>query len=308
MNKEENLKRFVYNRPKCIGAFGYGSKISTQLGYDENTKSQYDIIFIVDDMRRWHRLNSSINPQDYSFLSKIFLTSDKVKNIKGSTGMTFQSNIKEGKSVFKYGIIEYYDFLKALNTWNSFFVTGRFHKPIFPIKSNATIDRVIERNRINGLYTALLTLEDNKNSLVDVYESLCNLSYMGDKRMAIAENPFKVRNIVGGNIDFFMETYGISSPFFSTDAFGKISKNKNELLDNIPNLPYSVLEYLNSKNCNKKDLEEIRQMIITYLTNMNGKESKEQTIKGIKTNGITRSIRYAVPKVMKKVKSLSIKG
>ena len=308
MDKEQNLKKFVYSRPRCIGAFGYGSKIFTQLGYDESDKAQYDIIFIVDDMKRWHRLNSRINPNDYSFLSKMFLTSDRVENIKGSTGMTFQTNIKENGATFKYGVIEYYDFLNHLNTWDSFFVTGRFHKPILPIKSNMTINAAIDKNRTNGLYVSLLTLNEDKDSLMDVYEALCNLSYMGDTRMSIAENPLKVHNIVGGNVEFFMMEYGMENDFFTTDSSGKISKNKKELLNNISNLPSSLLSYLDANHCNKEDLQEIRKIITTYLTNMNGKESKEQTIKGIKTNGITRSVRYAIPKVMKKVKSLSIKG
>lgn len=48
--------------------------------------------------------------------------------------------------------------------------------------------------------------------------------------------------------------------------------------------------------------ESIRSKILEYFTNLNKKESTKQTLKGIFTNGIVRSIKYASKKVLKKIK------
>lgn len=303
MNKEEVLKRFVNKRPTCVGAFGYGSKVFTQLGYEGNEKAQYDIIFIVHDMLLWHRENYRENPKDYSCLGKLFLTTDRIDRVKGHTKMTFQSHIKDEGCTFKYGVIEYFDFLEQLRTWESFFIAGRFQKPVLPMKTNTLLDDAIYYNRKKALYTSLLTLIPAAISLNEVYENLCSLSYNGDFRMGFAENPRKVSNIVLGNLSLFKEIYGIGNKYFEIDREGRVIKNENTLLEDINTLPSSLLEYLESCSCKCQDLQEVRKYILTYLTNMNQLESREQILKGVKTNGIPRSICYTGAKVMKKVKS-----
>lgn len=301
---QDLLRKFVRERPSCIGAFGYGSKIFSQVGYSKNAKAQYDIIFIVHDMLLWHQENYKENKKDYSYIGRGFLTTDKLEKVKGHTKMTFQSNIKEDRGTFKYGVIEYFDFLRHLKTWESFFIAGRFHKPVLPIQTNPLLDEAIFYNREKGLYTSLLTLGTDSCQLIDLYENLCNLSYDGDLRMDFAENPKKISNIVLGNLELFKQIYGTKNSYFETNEEGLIKTNQGALLEDVESLPLSLLEHLTSCNCNLKNIEEVRKSILMYLNNRNKIESREQILKGIKTNGISRSICYASAKVMKKVKSL----
>ena len=46
----------------------------------------------------------------------------------------------------------------------------------------------------------------------------------------------------------------------------------------------------------------IKEKIYEYFTKLNKKESSAQTIKGLKTNGIIRSISYASKKISKRFK------
>ena len=53
--------------------------------------------------------------------------------------------------------------------------------------------------------------------------------------------------------------------------------------------------------CNKYFREVVKEKILSYFTELNKEESTKQTIKGIYTNGIVRSVKYAAKKVLKKI-------
>ena len=68
----ENIKEFVENRPEVIAAYGYGSGVFKQSGYNQNEQKQIDLIFVVDDLKKWHLANIEKNPNDYSYIGKYF--------------------------------------------------------------------------------------------------------------------------------------------------------------------------------------------------------------------------------------------
>jgi translocator assembly and maintenance protein 41 len=221
--------------------------------------------------------------------------------LKDITGITYLSNIEEDGKVFKYGTIEEKDLLKYLETWESFYLPGRFQKTNLPIIESNKIKKANELNRKNALYTALLTLKEKDNKLIDIYTQICGLSYLGDTRMKFAENPRKVLNIVEGSYDKFKEIYGTGNEYFKVDKKENIKINYDILLKDINNLPKSLYEYI-EEVVKTGDIDLIREKILEYFTNLNKKESTKQTIKGLFTNGIVRSIRYAYQKVLKKIK------
>lgn len=281
------ILEFLSKRPETIGAFGYGSGVFKQLGYENNDKPQIDLILIVNDIKDWHEKNSKENPKDYSFISKRFLTGSSKDKIKGLTGITYQSNILYNGHLFKYGVIEYSDFLVHMETWDSFYVPGRFQKPILIIKSNPVIDETIFKNRYNACKIGLLCMEGN--TILDLYMSICSLSYTGDARMGIAENPNKVKNIVGASRERFDAMY----------SFGDLYNRKDEEITydiNLNDLPSALQNYIGKS----ADLKTIREKVLQYLYIVNEKESKQQTFKGIKTNGVFRSVKYGFAKVLKK--------
>lgn len=277
------IKEFLNERPEVVAAFGYGSGVFKQLGYDSKEKPQIDLILIVNDMKLWHKENIKKNPKDYSFIGRNFFLNSSLDEIKGITGITYQSNIEYKGHLFKYGIIEYGDFVRHMQTWDSFYVPGRFQKPILTIKSNNFIDELILQNRRNACKVGLLCL--NNKDLKDLYLTICNLSYSGDTRMKVAENPKKVNNIVGASYDKFNEMYNFN------DLYQKNGERIEYEID-IDELPSSLEKYI-------KD-DKTKEKVMEYLSDLNRKESSLQTMKGIKTNGIVKSLRYGLAKVLKK--------
>lgn len=280
---KEFIEEFLKERPSTVASFGYGSGVFKQLGYNNNDKVQIDLILVVNDIKKWHEENMKKNPKDYSFIGRKFFLNSNSNEIKGITGITYQSNIEYKNHLFKYGIIEYGDFVKHMQTWDSFYVPGRFQKPILTIKSNNFIDKLIIENRKNACKVSLLCLDSNE--LKDLYLTICSLSYSGDTRMKVAENPKKVDNIVGASFDKFNEMYDFDDLYTKN---GDLIESKG-ISDS---LPLSLEKYV-------KD-DKSKQKIMEYLSDLNKKESSIQTFKGIKTNGIVKSIKYGFAKVLKK--------
>lgn len=300
----ENIKKiedFISKRPKIKAAYGYGSGVFKQTGYTEKDKPQIDLILVVDDLKKWHLNNIKKNPHDYSFTGKLYYKYASINSLKGNTGITYLSNIQENGSVYKYGTIEEKDLLKYLDTWESFYIPGRFQKRILPIIESKKIAEMNQKNRDSVLFTALLTLSDKKNQLIDIYTQICGLSYLGDTRMRFAENPRKVLNIVEGSYDSFLEIYGTSNDYFTVNKKNQLKIDTTNLLSSIHKLPICLYQYL-EKNIEEYNIEEVRKKILEYFTQLNKLESSKQTIKGLWTNGLVRSIQYAFQKVLKKIK------
>ena len=84
----------------------------------------------------------------------------------------------------------------------------------------------------------------------------------------------------------------------TTDKKENVTVKISKLQKAINSLPKSLLDYIGDI----EDLEEVKNKIIEYFTNLNKNESSEQTLKGISTNGVIRSIKYASQKVLKKIR------
>lgn len=287
----QNIEEFINKRPEVVAAYGYGSGIFKQAGYTSKDKPQIDLILVVDDLRKWHQENMKLNKNDYSFIGKIFFNHGKLSKLKGTTGITYVSNIKENGSVFKYGTIEEKDLIENLTTWKSFYMPGRFQKTIYPIKESTDLKEAINYNRESALLVSKYLQTQEELSNKDIYVTLCSLSYLGDTRMKFAENPRKVLNIVEGSFNELNNIYKVEE---------KVILDKEKQKEELKKLPKELLEYINDSLDNDDTI--IRQRIIEYFTELNKKESSKQTIKGIYTNGIGRSISYASKKLTKRFK------
>ncbi len=294
-----NIEEFIKNRPSVIAAFGYGSGIFKQSGYTDKDKPQIDLLFIVDDIKKWHKENIKLNKKDYSFIGRNFFKNGKIKNLKKATNIVYVANIVENGNVYKYGTIELNDLINDLSTWNIFYMAGRFQKTIYPIVEANELNNIIVKNRDNALLLASYLVNSDTVTKKDLLVILCGLSYLGDTRMKFAENPRKVLNIVEGSYDKFLELYDFNKPYLTLkDDYLIIDKSlvKKELV----NLPSGLVEYI--KPYLDKEDNLIKEKIYEYFTKLNKKESSAQTIKGLKTNGIIRSISYASKKISKRFK------
>ena len=131
METKKLLEEFVKSRENeitTVAAFGYGSGVFKQRGNDTE-KSMIDTIFVVKDAKSWHKENKKRNPRDYSLSAKILLGNINFERIAGLTGVTYQTNIPFQNHKFKYGVIGEQTFLTQMESWNRFFLPGRFQKP-----------------------------------------------------------------------------------------------------------------------------------------------------------------------------------
>ncbi len=298
MEKRDVIEKFSSKRPEAVGVFGYGSGVFKQVRSDEGDV-QTDVIFAVDDIRTWHMINMENNPGDYSFIGKIHLSRKNVAKIKGRNNITYFSSIQDQGFRFKYGVIEIQDFLASLSTWNNLFIAGRFQKPILNIQSEDFIDDVIQYNRKCALFVACL-FSDKVTTMVDIYDTLCSLSYLGDARMRFAENPNKVQNIVNGSLESFKEIYPLEQDFIVRLDNKRVFIKHDVLLERIRELPEALIEFLEAMETDFDDLDMVRINTFSYFLTRNKIESRSQIFEGVKTNGLVRSVPYVLSKVRKR--------
>lgn len=293
------VEKFVLSRPEALGVFGYGSGVFKQESYSDSSKPQIDLIFIVDDIKKWHVSNIKNNAGDYSLFGKIYLNYSGINKIKGFNKITYVSDIKFEGYKFKYGVVEISDFVKSLKTWDTFFIAGRFQKPTLKIKGNNLIDNALNTNIDSALLVGCL-LCDEETDFVRLYEIICSLSYLGDIRMKFAENPNKVHNIVKGSMSNFVRMYLLDKPYVTFTYNGNVIINHKYILSHIDMLPLDLLLYLMNNKTDLTNLFDIRKDIYNYFRNKNKDESFHQVLDGLKTNGVIKSIPYALAKVNKR--------
>ncbi|EJS43646.1 tam41p [Saccharomyces arboricola H-6] len=264
-----------FNAP-CRFAFGYGSGVFEQAGYSKNdSKPQIDIILGVTYPSHFHSINMRQNSQHYSSL-KYFGSEFVSKFQQIGAGVYFNPFANINGHDVKYGVISMETLLKDIATWNTFYLAGRLQKPVKILKNDL---RVQYWNQLNLKAAATLakhyTLEKNNNKFDEFqfYKEIAALSYAGDIRYKLGgENPHKVNNIVTKNFERFQEYY---KPIY-----------KEVVLNNSFYLPKGFT------------LQNTQKLLLSRIS----KSSALQTIKGVFTAGITKSIKYAWAKKLKSFK------
>jgi translocator assembly and maintenance protein 41 len=145
--KELIFKKFPKNNFKFI--FAYGSAAIPQ---KHNKGKMIDIIYIVEDIENFHKLNMDINPLHYSKLARL-LGSVATANINESaTKVYYNPSIMLDENInIKYGVVSIKSFINNLTNWPNLFLSGRLHKPIINIynddKENDKFKEIINKNR-----------------------------------------------------------------------------------------------------------------------------------------------------------------
>ena len=175
------------------------------------------------------------------------------------------------------------------------------------IKEDKDIEKANEQNKKNALTVALLLLDKEKPTLMDLYKTICSLSYMGDSRKTFkAEDPRKIEKLASGSKAHFDKEYTAKTKLFTISDDGVLLINEKDLLKEIDNLPKTLHDKIISNVGHEKidhaDLPIIRETIVTYLTEIIKKSSMAQTWKGVKTTGLVKSLKYACAKLGKGMK------
>jgi translocator assembly and maintenance protein 41 len=295
------ITQFSHSKPDTIGIFGYGSGVNKQAGYTNKDRPQIDLIMVVNNTEKWHLENIKINPDNYSLTSKLFFSKIDSKWQHFATDICYLPYIKELGHTFKIGIISKDDLLNDLYNWESFYLAGRFQKIILPIKSTAELDVAISKNREKAITIALLLMRKKELNLYNLFKKICSLSYLGDIRMGIAENPKKLDNLVKGGYEEFKKIYS-NSNLFQIDSNEKIIINHDSLYSSMEQLPKSLITHLETNNYSLEQLITLRKLLIDFFTEKNKHVSRDQAIKGFFTAGPVNSISYLTEKILKKIK------
>lgn len=254
-------------------AFGYGSGVFQQSGYSNaDTKPQIDLIFGVGHPAHFHSLNMRQNPHHYSSL-RYFGSSFVSKFQEVGAGVYFNPFAQINGHEVKYGVISMENLLRDLATWDTFYIAGRMQKPVKILRNDL---RAQYWNQLNLKAAATLakhlTLKKNGGILdeFEFYKEIAGLSYVGDIRYDLGgEHPNKVSNIVIKNFDNFQRYY---KPIY-----------KDVVVNESYYLPRGFT------------LENAGSLLQTRI----GRTSVLQTLKGIFTAGITKSVKYAWAKKLK---------
>jgi translocator assembly and maintenance protein 41 len=280
--------------PKCEMIIGYGSGVIRQASYDEREKRLVDLLVITDDK--------------CAYLSAL-LNLGYIKRLSSTFGSIINADIVFFPDVnlpltgpVKIGVIEKTTLLDRLYDWShSFYIPGRLQKPTSVLFSNKDTMLEFTRAQSRNLPAALAAavLCSGKSDTIDecqLFRSLISLSYLGDVRVGIAENPRKVDNILSGQLPMFREMY---RPFMGSvglesarEGIFQVTKTPSQLWSMLPaNFQRSAIQS-----------PDYRQALIGTLNNINRRESVFQALVGLGTTGLSKSIQYLGRKVSKRIR------
>ncbi|KAI2810573.1 Phosphatidate cytidylyltransferase, mitochondrial [Blomia tropicalis] len=328
--------------------FAYGSAIFKQsLDYQPSQSSSassgkmksqmIDLVIAVDNPLEWHRANIFRNSSHYSGLR--FLGPKWISYIQQHFGarIFYNTLIPIENDYIKYGVISTRDLINDLYDWETFYISGRLHKPTLTLKldeQNIELKNAIKINFQSALHVALL-LQSEQFTQEDLYMTIAGLSYSGDFRMTFGEDRNKIAKIVKPQMDAFRDIY---DPLLASDLFKDIvsmpSSGKYYFQNCSPiaiqwhlNLLPKTVQYCLSKewlaanstsrrqrnSASRLDLDDLIRRLafdITYRAYLHRaiesivfRSSWSQSMKGIFTAGMSKSISYSMEKVNKMIKS-----
>ena len=303
LNIRDRIIKFIGTLPEVVSVKAYGSSIAYQSGYKENEKKQVDLIVIVDDIKKFYEENLKKNKYMYKLTPRIYFKNASSKGLKKAAGICYTTDINYGVDTYKMGVIEKKDVLDDLLNWKTFYIAGRFQKEMFTALSNEEIEKANEINKKNALTIALLLLRKEDPTLLDLYEQICSLSYMGDSRKSFkAEDPNKIKKLASGSKEHFNKEFRDKTNLITVNKDEKIKIDYDKVFNSIKYLPDELKERIDEKTSGKygkENIDDIRVVIEEYLTTIIKKSSLGQTKKGILTTGPKNSIAYALRKLKK---------
>lgn len=296
-----------------------------------------DFIIAVDNPLAWHTLNLDRNPHHYSALMRTLGPSAIAALQQTTFGARVYFNTRipcpNSARLFKYGVISTESLLADLRAWNTLYISGRLHKPVHTLIPDSTIAKANKTNLLTATAAALVTLP-TVFSEPAFYTATAALSYASDPRFFVrAEHPDKVANLVAPNLTRFRELYraqvsSLTDALYapSTTSNWSQSSSRQSLQSLISLLPLSIITRMEHVVGHRPGLSavlrrkgfgdgEIRKAAAECLAGFGRSNCKNalmkavgmvvwsssvrQSVKGIFTAGIGRSLAYARDKLKK---------
>ncbi|XP_012262379.2 phosphatidate cytidylyltransferase, mitochondrial [Athalia rosae] len=320
------LKEFPGSMKLC---FAYGSGVMKQKVGDLS-KNMLDLVFVVGNPGQWHKENIERNPGHYAWMMQK-LGHKAVAHVQERWDAKIYYNTlvktKEGRLI-KYGVISEVSLIEDLLDWNVLYLAGRLHKPVQvlvkPLEESA-LRRALLQNLHSAVHAALIMLPEHFSE-ADFYRAIASLSYNGDFRMIFGEDKNKVNNIVIPQLQRFRSLYGPVLKHFDryieipkadeaavmchqdTSPFARIHH-----LNHLPRMPRVKLVRSWSQGPRSRDTEdclraiahdpECSEILEQCLKDIVWRSSVSQSLKGIITVGIAKSIKYSGAKITKMMQS-----
>lgn len=308
-------------------AFGYGSKIVKQSNNYDGPNDMLDYIVAVDNPFEWHHENYLRNPGHYSFLKYFPNKIGLIVELQERYGAQIYYNpyVRVGNKIIKYGIIKTDHLIQDLHDWTTLYVAGRLHKPVRLIVNlsdrNKDLSSGLSFNRQSAIKAALLQLPEIFKPY-DLYQKITNLSYSGDLRMLFGESKNKVKNIIDAQLDSFDQLYlprlrRLDSLVYN-EAKGVFIQDvsPNNVLKNLETLPRIVRTQICKLHSNTaKSIESniiltsvsksinVDEIVSTAIGSIVRRSSLSQSLKGILSAGLLKSMKYSQRKLLKSLNS-----
>lgn len=306
--------------PKFQCSIGYGSGVFRQEGYDLSKRPMVDLLLVVadEDLEEWHSENLKSQPQHYSGLARILGSARVCQLQRWGPGVLYLPEVQlattEGGVLnAKYGVITFRDLLLDLENWSSLYIAGRLQKPFVhnwysDEEDNEDIfDAAVVQNRRAALATALLSAGQDTLDVSTLLASVVGLSYSGDIRVGLAENPNKVSNIVNAQKDILWSIYRPLAEELEVDVmeatlndglkgvvhFDASLSGRRRLFTALPEAVQKASEGY-EEPCGLP-LRRTLQATVR-------RASMQQAVKGVLSSGASRSLRYVLQKVAKSIR------
>jgi translocator assembly and maintenance protein 41 len=199
-----------------------------------------DFIFGVSHPGHWHDLNIQQNPHHYSSIRTLGSGAVSLLQEKVGAGVYFNPYVQINGMNIKYGVVSIDRLCKDLIDWETLYLAGRMHKPVKILRDDSRVRLANQVNLTEAVRVALLTLPENFTE-EELFNRIAGISYKGDFRMVIGENPNKISNIVSTQMENFHRLY-----------FG--------LLDDLPNVTV-----LNNGKLQQSDNPRFRGLMVKKL-------------------------------------------
>ncbi|KAJ2701954.1 Mitochondrial translocator assembly and maintenance protein 41 [Coemansia sp. IMI 203386] len=306
------LKQFV---APIRYAFAYGSGVYKQAGYGEASKPMVDLIFGVSHPDHWHALNISQNRSHYSFMGTLGSHAVSYVQDRLGAGVYYNPFIEINGIMVKYGVVSMETLSSDLLNWDTLYLAGRMHKPTLTLRRDPLMRISKQVNLTHAVRAALLMLPKNFTS-DELFQAIASISFAGDFRMKIGgENPQKVRNIVEAQMPLFKSRYrSIIEGLPNLEYIGQDLLQQDmgpgaraAMLRKMPNNFYDQLVRLGRKAGAKlppglgaETVNSERLVTMAGIDSVANKAVEKivarpaltQSLKGIMSSGVTKSIAY----------------
>ena len=295
-----------------------------------------DLILTVSDCNAFHEHMLARYPCHYSALARLCgpsFCATLQRSERCGAGVYFnplvdspliaggEKNRCKGRKI-KYGVVQTEDLVDDLTNWRWLYLAGRMQKPTVNVDGLEECNRIAlaqTQNLDMALAASLLLLGGRPNSaqtvdLTSLFEQIAGLSYAGDPRMDVGgEDPDKVSKLVrsNGQEGRFYDLYRQSMANLQQMGLMEVVRRDDNVraiaidLDDDAtrrHLWKSLPNTVNQGTCYGVGVETRHasaQQLCKCLVNIVRPAARRQSLKGIVTAGIVKSVQYASAKFAK---------